>query len=495
MVDQHSGIYQETNGTGALMSHRCLPPTLSKMNAITVQNKCRHRTALFDHKHDAVEWVERRADREGNVEIDSNRYLAGPSWRGWTLQVGLRAFDVEIRTRDGRKVNTLPRVYGRCGRTVRNPACLLPALARKPRAWGESPIRGDFPGKLRLRIDAMDSGDRQRTLRLIARASDASGFKAATAAAEHLVEQGHGIDEASLMTLARRIAAGETPYDEPAPDPRRLRPVHATGRRAEGGMMTRPGTAQPDTRRRRASTGQLMDGIMRLARQLPLTRQVLAEQLETATPAQMEFMHAWMNAEIESRERSKRARLLKQGGFPQSKELDGYDWTPLRFPVDYGRQALESLDFVEHTEDVVMFGPPGTGKTHLAIALGRQACRQGIPARFFTAAELVMRILRASTEGRLDRELAQIGKARLLVVDELGYVPIDEEGSRLLFQVVTNAYERQSVIYTTNIEFSGWGRIFGDPNMAAAIIDRTVHHGRMIRFEGDSYRKTHALMQ
>ena len=142
-----------------------------------------------------------------------------------------------------------------------------------------------------------------------------------------------------------------------------------------------------------------------------------------------------------------------------------------------------------------MFGPPGTGKTHLAIALGRQACRQGVPVRFFTAAELVMRLLRANAENRLDRELAQIGRARLLVIDELGYIPIDEEGSRLLFQVVTNAYERQSVIYTTNIEFSGWGRIFGDPNMAAAIIDRTVHHGRMIRFEGDSYRKTHALMQ
>ena len=238
--------------------------------------------------------------------------------------------------------------------------------------------------------------------------------------------------------------------------------------------MTRPGTAQPDTRRRRASTGQLMDGIMRLARQLPLTRQVLAEQLETATPAQMEFMHAWMLAELDSRERSKRARLLKQGGFPQSKELDGYDWTPLRFPVDYGRQSLEGLDFVERAEDVVMFGPPGTGKTHLAIALGRRACREGIPARFFTAAELVMRLLRANAENRLDRELSQIGKARLLVVDELGYIPIDEEGSRLLFQVVTNAYERQSIIHDRQHRVQRMGQDLRRPQHGRR--DHRPHH-------------------
>jgi DNA replication protein DnaC len=105
-----------------------------------------------------------------------------------------------------------------------------------------------------------------------------------------------------------------------------------------------------------------------------------------------------------------------------------------------------------------------------------------------------MRLRGAKRENRLDTELRSIAKARLIVIDELGYIPIDEEGSRLLFQVIADSYETRSIIYTTNIEFSGWGRVFGDPNMAAAVIDRTVHHGRLIRFEGDSWRSQHALM-
>ena len=131
----------------------------------------------------------------------------------------------------------------------------------------------------------------------------------------------------------------------------------------------------------------------------PLTRQVLAEQLETATPAQMEFMHAWMNAEIESRERSKRARLLKQAGFPQSKELDGYDWTPLRFPRRL-RAAGPRIPRLRRTTTRTWScsARPAPARPTSPSALGRQACRQGIPARFFTAAELVMRLLRASAE-------------------------------------------------------------------------------------------------
>ena len=449
--------------------------------------------------YDAIRWEVRKADKDGRVQIDGNYYLAGPSWRGWTLDVGLRAFDVTIRTQDGRTCARLPRVYGDSPATVRNPATLLPALSRKTHAWTDSTIRDDFPDKLNRhrphgRQDTQDHVPRhrqgQRRVRLRGRrpgrrAPGRTGARDRRGQCDH-----HGPAHRRRREAVRAVGTR----------PDRIRRVHETptAMGKEGGLTMgthRPPVVMPDMKRRRASTGERIATIMTLARRLPLTRQVLADQLADATPSQMEFMESWMNAEIESRERSKRSRLLKAAGFPADKELGGYDWTPIRFPVDYGRGQITTLDFIAGHDDLVLFGPPGTGKTHLAIALGRNACRKGIPARYFTAAGLVMRLLRAQSDNRLDRELAAIGRTPLLVIDELGYVPIDEDGSRLLFQVVTNAYETQSIIYTTNIEFSGWGRIFGDPNMAAAIIDRTVHHGRMIRFEGESWRKTHALMQ
>lgn len=233
---------------------------------------------------------------------------------------------------------------------------------------------------------------------------------------------------------------------------------------------------------------------METARRLPLTRDVLAEAIERATPVQLDLMESWLVAEIASRERSKRVRLLKAAGFPNAKDIEGYDWSNLRMPADWGRAQLETLDFIDRCEDLVLYGPVGVGKSHLAIAIGRLACGKGIPVRFFTATGLLMRLRRAQQENRLDRELAVIGKARLLIIDEFGYLPIDEEGSRLLFQIISDSYETRSIIYTTNIEFSGWGRILGDKNMAAALIDRTVHHGRLIRFEGRSHRSEHALM-
>ena len=167
----------------------------------------------------------------------------------------------------------------------------------------------------------------------------------------------------------------------------------------------------------------------------------------------------------------------------------------MSWPEGFGRGDLLGLSFVDARKDLVLMGDVGTGKTHMASALCALACSEKREARFFTASSLVMRLRRARDDGRLDRELAQIGRAELLLVDELGFLPLDADGARLLFQVVSGAYEAQSVVFTTNLEFSRWGGVFGDDQMAAAVIDRVVHHGRLLRFKGESYRVKHALMQ
>ena len=165
------------------------------------------------------------------------------------------------------------------------------------------------------------------------------------------------------------------------------------------------------------------------------------------------------------------------------------------FPADWGRGQLESLEFVDRAEDLVLYGDVGCGKTHLAIAIGVLACQRMIPVRFFTASSLVMRLRQAKDENRLDQELKTIGRAGLVIIDELGYLPIDIDGARLLFQAGADGYETRSVIFTSNLESGRWGDVFGDGDMAAAVIDRIVHHGGIIRFHGESYRNRHSLMK
>ena len=134
-------------------------------------------------------------------------------------------------------------------------------------------------------------------------------------------------------------------------------------------MSVRPDPVVPETRRRRASTTEKSERILKMSRSLTLTRSVLAGTLAEATPNQLDFIERWFTAELDSRERSKRLRLLKHAGFPADKTLDGYDWTNLKMPADWGRAQLENLDFVAGCEDLVLYGPVGTGKSHLAIAI------------------------------------------------------------------------------------------------------------------------------
>ena len=205
-------------------------------------------------------------------------------------------------------------------------------------------------------------------------------------------------------------------------------------------------TTDPAKRTDRTARKATAEQVMELSRNLPLTRSVPGRAVENATPGQLGFLAALFTAENASRAESKRNRLLRQAGFPQSKELDGYDWSMAAFPADWGREQLVSLEFIDRAEDLVLYGDVGCGKTHLAIAIGTLACRRGIPVRFFTASGLIMRLRKAKTENRLDQELKTIGKADLLVIDELGYLPIDIDGARLLFQIIADSYERRSII-------------------------------------------------
>lgn len=255
-----------------------------------------------------------------------------------------------------------------------------------------------------------------------------------------------------------------------------------------------------DTTAQRARGGRTLsrstpEQVMELSRNLPLTRSVLRTAIRDATPGQLGFLADLLAAENASRAESKRLRLTRTAGFPQSKNLEGYDWSMASFPADWGREQLAGLEFAANAEDLVLYGDVGTGKTHLAIAIGMLACQQMIPVRFFTASSLVMRLRKAKDAGGLDRELATIGRAELIIIDELGYLPIDIDGARLLFQIIADSYERRSIVFTSNLEFSRWGDVFGDGDMAAAVIDRIVHHGRIVRFHGESYRNTHSLMK
>ncbi|MEI6388931.1 MAG: IS21-like element helper ATPase IstB [Spirochaetota bacterium] len=240
---------------------------------------------------------------------------------------------------------------------------------------------------------------------------------------------------------------------------------------------------------------RLRRDIMDYSRKLMLSGGV-AELCETeATPRQEEFLHRVLGEEIARRERGKKGRLLNRAGFPVFKSFEGYDFSEIRMPPSFSRDELLSCQFIKEKKNLVLYGGVGTGKTHMSIALGISACEKGSAVRFFTVTELVLKLSDAYRNGTLERLIRDLKQLDLLVLDEWGYVPVDREGSQLLFRVIADSYEAKSLILTTNLEFSKWGGIFTDEQMAAAMIDRLVHHGHLIMFDAKSYRMTHALMR
>lgn len=240
---------------------------------------------------------------------------------------------------------------------------------------------------------------------------------------------------------------------------------------------------------------ELCAQILSCSRQLMLSAQVTETCLQTGSQRQLEFVRDLFVKELEQRAQNKIARLVKKASFPACKTFENYDMGQVRLPDGLTPEMISSSAFVAGKTNLVLFGPVGTGKTHMAVAAGMNACRNGYSTRFYTVAALVRLLSGSAESGKLDRLLKDLARLDLLILDEWGYVPVDQTGAQLLFQVIAESYETKSLVITTNLEFSRWGSILGDDQMAAAMIDRLAHHGHLLLFDGPSYRMEHALMR
>jgi DNA replication protein DnaC len=224
-----------------------------------------------------------------------------------------------------------------------------------------------------------------------------------------------------------------------------------------------------------------------LCRQLRLSRG-LADRALGEPEAHQECLARLFGAELEDRRSRRGEALLKAAGFYSVKTADGFIPDDVQFPPGAGLDELLGLSFIKENCNVVMYGGVGTGKTLLSTAIGVQACLQGVPVKSCRTAALVNSLSEAKRAGALSRLLGVIGRADLLILDEFGYVPLDTTGAQLLFEVISECYERKPVIINTNLEFSHWVNVLYDPKLTAALLARVLHHCHLLLFTGPDIR-------
>jgi DNA replication protein DnaC len=201
-----------------------------------------------------------------------------------------------------------------------------------------------------------------------------------------------------------------------------------------------------------------------------------------------EFLLALASIEVSQRDINRRNRLIRKAGFPFRKLLSDYQFSSIAGLNERQILQLAGCEYVARKENIIFIGDGGTGKTHLSIGLGICACEKDYDTAFYTVAGLINQMLESRTESRLSRLIKRISRLDLLILDELGCLPIDKEGANLLFQALSERNEKGSTIITSNLAFSDWGEVFPSDRSAGALIDRLTHHCHIIEMYGDSYR-------
>ena len=214
----------------------------------------------------------------------------------------------------------------------------------------------------------------------------------------------------------------------------------------------------------------------------------LAQQCAAEKKDHVQYLLRLCELELIERERRMIERRIKAAKFPATKSLDSFDFKAIPSLNKPLVLELARCEYIDKYQNIIALGPSGTGKTHVALGLGLAACQKGLKVRFITAASLVHELIEAVDERRLQRFQKQLTSQNLLIIDELGFVPLSKTGAELLFEVISQCYERGSIIITSNLPFDEWTEIFGSERLTGALLDRLTHHVHILEMNGDSFR-------